>query len=157
MAYARCLNVIMRHSDVIDIATMADFFGTVWQVNAVMLPAPIFGDKKPYLQPVGAVMRLFGKYQGEMALDCSCNDGVDAVASRTGNKVYLHLANTDMKKAQKIELDIGQTAVMHRIAADPTAEITPDHDDIFRVKDIPINPRDFTLPAAAVAAVEIDL
>jgi len=157
VAYARCLNVIMRHSDVIDIATMADFFGTVWQVNAVMLPAPIVGDKKPYLQPVGAVMRLFGKYQGERALDCSCDSTVDVVASRIGSKVFLHLANTDMKKAQKIELDIGQTAVMHVIAADPTAEITPDHDDIFQVEDIPIDPRDFTLPAAAVAAIEIDI
>ena len=157
VAYARCLNVIMRHSDVIDIATMADFFGTVWQVNAMMLPAPIFGDKKPYLQPVGAVMRLFGKYQGKYALDCDCNSVVDAVASRTGNKIYVHMANTDMHAAQRISLNMGEKARMHFIAADPRTEITPDHADVFQVETVEIDPRDFVLPAAAVAALEMDI
>ena len=83
VAYARCLNVIMRHSDVIDIATMADFFGNLWQVNALMIPAPVPFYGMPYLQPVGAVMSLFCRHQGEKALDCTYTGSVDAVASRT--------------------------------------------------------------------------
>ena len=157
VAYARCLNVIMRHSDILQIATMADFFGTVWQVNAMMLPAPISAGGKPYLQPVGVVMSLFGKYQGQNALDCACESSIDAVASRTGNTVYLHVANTEMNKPQTLSLNIGQSAVMHWIAADPWEEITPDHSDVFRVQSQTINPREFVLPAAAVAAIEIAL
>jgi len=161
VAYARCLNVIMRHSDVLDIATMADFFGTVWQVNAVMLPAqlhlPTRVTKRPYLQPVGAVMSLFAHHQGTHALDCTYEGSIDAVASRTGNTVYLHIANTDMHNSRQICLDIGKTGRMYVIAADPRTEITPDHTDVFPVQEQTINPAAFTLPPAAVAAVEIEI
>jgi len=136
---------------------MADFFGTVWQVNAVMLPAPISGGGVPYLQPVGAVMSLFGKHQGQMALDCRCDSTIDAVASITGNTVYLHLANTDMTKTQKLSLNVGKKAVMHWIAADPWEEITPVNTEAFKVQNQIIDPRDFELPPAAVAAIEINL
>ena len=37
VSYARCLNVLHRNSDVVDIATLSDFFGTRWQVNAILL------------------------------------------------------------------------------------------------------------------------
>lgn len=160
VSYARCLNTIMRHSDVLDIATMADFFGNVWQVNALMLPTPIRAGK-PYLQPVGAVMALFGKYQGKHALDVSCKGNVDVVASATDNKIYLHLANIDMKRAQEIELDLCGLAIasakMHYIAENPATEITPVNTDVFAVKDADVIGNRITLPAAAVAAVEITL
>lgn len=160
VAYARCLNTIMRHSDVLDIATMADFFGNVWQVNALMLPTPIRAGK-PYLQPVGAVMALFGKHQGKNALDVTCKGAVDAVASITDKTVYLHLANTEMKRAQEITLDLGGAAVekieMHYIAEDPATEITPVNTDVFAVRHVSAEGGRITLPPAAVAAVEITL
>ena len=160
VSYARCLNTIMRHSDVLEIATMADFFGNVWQVNALMLPTPIRAGK-PYLQPVGAVMSLFGKYQGKQALDITYKGNADIVASATDNKIYLHLANIDMKRAQEIELDLDGAAVahaeMHYIAENPATEITPVNTDVFAVKDMPITGNRITLPPAAVAAVEITL
>ena len=150
----------MRHSDVLEIATMADFFGNVWQVNALMLPTPIRAGK-PYLQPVGAVMSLFGKYQGKQALDITYKGNADIVASATDNKIYLHLANIDMKRAQEIELDLDGAAVahaeMHYIAENPATEITPVNTDVFAVKDMPITGNRITLPPAAVAAVEITL
>ena len=160
VSYARCLNTIMRHSDVLDIATMADFFGNVWQVNALMIPTPIRAGK-PYLQPVGAVMALFGKYQGKYALDISWKGNADIVASATDNKIFLHLANIDMKRAQEIELDLGGAAIacgkIHYIAENPTTEITPVNTDVFAVKDVDVTGNRITLPAAAVAAVEITL
>jgi len=157
VAYARCLNVIMRHSDVLDIATMADFFGNVWQVNALMIPAPVPYYGMPYLQPVGAVMSLFCHHQGEYAVDCSYSGEIDAVASLTGNTLYLHIANTDMNSSQQISLDMGTKGKIYYIAADPKTEITPDQLNVFAVKCEDIDPREFTLPAAAVAAVEIEL
>ena len=159
VAYARCLNVIMRNSDILDIATMADFFGNVWQVNAMMIPTPI-RTGKPYLQPVGSVMRLFGKYQGKHALDISYNGSIDAVASATDNTVYLHIANTDMNYAQQIELDLGSEisdGEITYIAVHPTVEITPDNTEVFTPVTKKLEGGKFTLAPAAVAAVKITL
>ena len=157
VAYARCHNVIMRHSDVLDIATMADFFGTAWQVNAILIPNNVPG-RQPYLQPVGEVMRLFGSAQGERALDVSCDDStVDITASRTGNTVYLHLANTDMNAPRTLTLEgVDVTsAKMRYIAARPETEITPDNMDCFAERSCAVENRTLILPAAAVAVVEI--
>lgn len=160
VAYARCHNVIMRNSDVLDIATMADFFGNVWQVNAVMIPTPPW-NHKPYLQPVGSVMSLFAHHQGEHAVDVTSTETVDAVASITGSTLYLHLVNTDRNAAQVIHLDTGDRriakAAMHYIAADSTTEITMLNPEVFAPQTQAIEGDTFTLPAAAVAAVEIEL
>ena len=102
-------------------------------------------------------MSLFGHYQGKQALDCTYDSGIDAVASATGDKVYVHIANTDMHSSRQISLNIGKSATMHVIAADPKTEITIDHQDVFAVESRVIDPADFTLPAAAVAAIEIEL
>ena len=159
-AYARCLNVIMRNSDIIDIATMADFFGNVWQVNALMIPTPIH-RAEPYLQSVGAVMKLFGKYQGRKALDISYAGDIDAVASRTGNKVYVHVTNTSMSTSKEIRLDMGATRIskvkMHCISASPETEITPDNPDVFDAVTTVVPASRIVLPPAAVAALEITL
>lgn len=169
VSYARCHNVIMRNSDILDIATMADFFGTTWQVNALLIPnnlcqnpsSPDLHPKAPYLQPVGSVMSLFGHHQGRYDLDISYNGAVDAVASKTKNKIFLHLANTDMYSSQEIKLDLGDHKIkfseMFYIAAKPETEITMDNADCFSVQKIEFTGDIFTLPPAAVAAIEITI
>ncbi|MBQ8207228.1 MAG: hypothetical protein IJZ89_00640 [Clostridia bacterium] len=169
VAYARCHNVIMRNSDVLDIATLADFFGTTWQVNAILIPndlcqnpsSPDLYPKSPYLQPVGSVMSLFGHHQGKYALDISYNGSVDAVASRSGNKIFIHIANTDMNYAQELKLDLeGQdikACEMYYIAAKADTEITMDNADCFNVQKAELCGNSITLPNAAVAAIEITL
>lgn len=158
VSYARCLNTIHRNSDIIDIATMADFFGNVWQVNAIL----IAGRKKQafaYFQPVATVMQLFGKYQGTEALAVSC-PGVDATASRTGSKVYLHLVNTDMYAAKELQLTLDApiaSVKMYGVSEDILTEITPCNPQVFAVKEMPVEGTHITLPKAAVAAVEITL
>ena len=161
VAYARCHNVLMRNSDLLDIATLADFFGNVWQCNAVMLPTPLSNrGNHPYLQPVAAVMALFGRHQGKFALTLSCDADVDAVASRTGNTVYLHLVNTDMHSARQLKLDVGRPIAGIKaeiIAADPQTEITMVNPDVFTSRTLQLTGDTLTLPPAAVAAVEISL
>ncbi len=162
VSYARCLNVLMRNSDILDIATMADFFGNVWQVNALMIPTPItWKPGFPYLQPVGAVMSLFAHHQGKKEVDISYNGAVDAVASKTDNKIFIHIANTDMHYAQTLDLDLDgkeiESAKMYYIAENPTLEITPLNHDCFPVKETLIEGNKIELPAAAVAAIEITL
>ena len=160
VAYARCHNVIMRNSDILDIATMADFFGTAWQVNAILIPNNV-PHQKPYLQPVGEVMRLFGKHQGKHALDISYNGAIDAVASKTENKIYLHIANTDMNVSQELILDIGnreiESAKMYYIAEKPDTEITAANPDCFARRECEILGKNVTLPPAAVAAIELTI
>ena len=160
VAYARCHNVIMRNSDILDIATMADFFGTTWQVNAILFPNNI-PNQTPYLQPVGEVMRLFGAHQGNRALDISYHGAIDAVASKTDNKIYLHIANTDMNSDQKLCIDLGDQKIqvmrMYYIAAKADTEITPYNTDCFAEKKLVIQGNTLRLPPAAVAAIEIDL
>lgn len=161
VSYARCLNTIMRHSDILDIATMADFFGNVWQVNALMIPAPLHFGRKCYLQPVGAVMRLFGKHQGKHMLDCKYYGSVDVVVSATADKIFIHVANTDMKQAQQIKLQIdGKQIVkarMYYIAENPATEITPVNMDVFDEKMQEIQGDSVILPPAAVAAIEVEV
>ena len=168
VSYARCHNVIMRNSDILDIATMADFFGTAWQVNALIIPnnnpqspAPGTSAKPPYLQPVGSVMSLFGHHQGKHALDLTHNGPIDAVASKTGNTIYLHIANTDMNASQTLSLDFGghevRAARMYVISAKPDVEITYENPNCFDPKDMAVDARAILLPAAAVAAIEVEL
>jgi len=151
----------MRHSDVLDIATMADFLGNVWQCNAVIVPAPMRAHSRCYLQPVGEVMRLFGKHQGKKAIDITFDGNVDAVASKTDNTVYLHLVNKSMTNAESITLDLFgneiESAKMFCISAEPDTEITPTNIGCFAETVTEISENTFTLPKAAVAAVEIKI
>ena len=162
VAYARCHNTIMRNSDILDIATMADFFGNVWQCNAIILPPPLHMDeKKPYLQPVATIMALFGRHQGEEALDVSSDAAIDVVASRTGKTVYLHIANTDMHTPQQLKVDLDGAAIqnitMEYIAADPETEVMMTCPDVFASTTVSVEGDTITIPAAGVAAVEITL
>ncbi|MBQ9921624.1 MAG: hypothetical protein IJO52_05520, partial [Clostridia bacterium] len=161
VAYARCHNVLMRHSDVLEIATLADFMGNVWQCNALILPTPMIEGNKCYLQPVGEVMRLFAAHQGKKALDVSTNASLDITASKTDNKIFLHIANTSMNNSAKVKLDIGEAviknAIMHYIAEDSETEITPANIGCFEEKCTDIENGVVTVPKAAVAAIDIEI
>ncbi|HWH67964.1 MAG TPA: hypothetical protein VNT26_01155, partial [Candidatus Sulfotelmatobacter sp.] len=61
VAYARFLNLHQRHGDLLKIANLADFCGTRWQSNAIMLPVP---GGKAYMMPVAKVMALYRKHSG---------------------------------------------------------------------------------------------
>lgn len=161
VSYARCLNVIERNSDILDIATMADFMGNVWQVNAIMLSTPVSITSKPsYLQPVGRVMSLFRKHVGEKALDLTSSGIVDATASRTGKTIFIHAANTAMNEDVELNVDLGKEKIkkvtMHYVAKDPMTHITYLNPNVFNPKTVEVE-GNIVLPAAAVAAIEIEL
>jgi hypothetical protein len=151
----------MRHSDVLDIATMADFLGNVWQCNAIILPAPMYSFSKCYLQPVGEVMRLFGTHQGKNAIDISYNGSIDAVASVTDNKIYIHAVNTSMNNDETVTFDLGGREIaegrMFCIASEPDTEITYLNIGCFDDTESAFKGNTVTLPKAAVAAIEITL
>lgn len=102
--HARIMMLFERHSDVLDVATLADFAGTTWTVNAVMLGSPA---EQPYLLPVGHIMKLFRDHSGNKAIAVSSSASqVELSASRQGNKVYVHMVNTDLDSDVALDLSI---------------------------------------------------
>src|SRR4030095_8982132 len=116
VSYARILNNHERHGDVLKIATAADFCGTRWQNNAVIIPTPK-NNNRAYLQPVARVMQLYRHHSGSHAIQVGrMPDGLDVTASRRGNTVFLHVANTLRTKAVSATIQIeGQAAGAGRV------------------------------------------
>jgi len=163
VAYARILNNHQRHGDLLKIATAADFCGTRWQNNAVIIPVPK-NQGRAYLQPVARVMRLYRHHTGSHAVEVKRTpDGLDIVASRSGDTVYLHVVNTQRTRAVKASFQIeGRRAQSGRVlemADDPMVEVTYlNSAEVMRVVEKPIGDRaGWEFPAASVSAVELKL
>ena len=158
VAYARCHNVLHRNSDVLEIATLADFCGNIWSSNALMIPTPIHSGEC-YLMPVGAVMALFRRNQGRYAVELDCG-GLDAVASRTGDTFYIHAVNDSMTTPRELKPEIPggkiQRMRMEYIAADPAREIGLVEPHCFDPQILETEGDTVTLPPAAVAAIRVE-
>jgi hypothetical protein len=160
VSYARILNNHQRHGDVLKIATAADFCGTRWQVNAVMIPVP---GGAAYLMPVARVMRLYRHHLGSHALGVAQTpEGLDVVASRRGQKAFLHVVNTRQTRAVRAQLGIADARItggrIFQIADDPLVEISPlNRAEVMKVVEKPLPPDGvWEFPAASVSAVEVD-
>lgn len=161
VSYARILNNHQRHGDVLKIATAADFCGTRWQNNAVMIPIPR-GNGKAYLQPVARVMRLYRHHMGSHATQVvRASDGLDVVASRRDDTIYLHVANAQRTRAVKTRLAVeGMNVTGGRvfgITADPTVELSYlNSGTVMQTVEKALPPDAvWEFPAASVSAVEL--
>jgi len=128
VSYARILNTHQRHGDVLRIATAADFCGTRWQNNAVIIPTPK-GNNRAYLQPVARVMQLYRHHIGSHAIKVTgAPQSLDVVASRRDETIYLHVVNTQRTSALSAPIRIGGRAArsgrVFEIAADPAVELS---------------------------------
>jgi hypothetical protein len=160
VADARILNVHERHGDRVKIATLADFCGTRWQVNAVMIPVP---HGRAYLMPVARVMSLYRRHTGTQAVTVrAAPAGLDATASRAGDTLYLHVVNTERTapvstriEAPGLELTGGR---VFEIAADPELEVMEGTEERLAPQEKPLPASGlWTFPPASVSAVEIDV
>jgi alpha-L-arabinofuranosidase len=163
VAYARILVNHQRHGDLLKIATAADFCGTRWQNNAVMIPVPK-GQGRAYLQPVARVMQLYRHHFGSHAVEVkNAPEGLDIAASRRDGTLYLHVVNTHRTRAVKAQLRVAGAQVrsgrVFEIADDPMVEVTLlNSAEVMLVAEKGM--RDVTLwefPAASVSAVELTL
>lgn len=126
VSYARILNNHQRHGDVLKIATAADFCGTRWNVNAIILGTH---PKRTFLMPVALIMRQYRQYLGDRAVKVTRTPAdIDAVASRSADTLYLNLVNTNRTRPRRVHLDIvgmkissGKGTVL---VDDPTTEIS---------------------------------
>jgi alpha-L-arabinofuranosidase len=163
VAYARILNNHQRHGDVLKIATAADFCGTRWQNNAVIIPVPQ-GQGRAYLQPVARVMRLYRHHLGSHATGVtSAPEGLDVASSRRGGTLYLHVVNTHRTRAVSARLRVAGARVrsgrVFEIADDPMVEVTLlNSDQVMRVAEKRMSDTAlWEFPAASVSAVELTL
>jgi len=163
VSYARILNNHQRHGDVLKIATAADFCGTRWQNNAVIIPTPK-GNNRAYLQPVARVMQLYRHHIGSHAIKVDgLPDGLDVVASRRRDTVYLHVANIQRTRSVNTTIQIAGHVIRSgrafEIAGDPAVELSYlNSADAMKTMERPFaKDGAWEFPAASVSALELDI
>jgi hypothetical protein len=146
----------------VQICTAADFNGSRWTTNALLLQVPSGGS---YLLPAGAVMRLFKRYNGKQGIAVkSAPSGLDIAASRDGNKIVLHVAN--MNYSRSIEttfvcagLPVTSGKAFEIAPENPRQEISPRNQKIFDPVEYAIPSAEllrWRFPARSVSAVELN-
>lgn len=160
--HARVMNLYQRHGATVRIATAADFNGCRWTTNALIhqVPAGI-----SYLLPAGAVMRLFKRHNGRQGVTVkSAPSSLDLAASRTGDRIFLHVANLNYSGATEAAFAVQNRSitggrVVEITTENPRQEISPLQPDAFKPREhaLPAGgiPR-WRFPARSVSVVELD-
>jgi len=158
VSMARLLNVHTRHGDVLKIATAADFCGTRWQNNAILIDGT-----RAYMQPVARVMSLYRHHVGQQALDLLRTPAdLDVTASRTGNKMFLHVVNTQRTRSVPARVTVAGMTIrsgrVFEIAVDPDFEVWAETRDVIAPtrKDFPAA-GSWSFPPASVSALELEV
>ena len=160
--HARSMNIYQRHGAKVKIATAADFCGTRWTVNAVMMQTP---KGTSYLMPAGSVMRLFGRHNGRQGIAVtSAPSSLDIAASRTGNRIWLHVANLDYRNSVEAALAVDGLKIaggrVFEIAPEnPREHVSQDQPDMFRPRERALSGAPafrWRFPARSVSAVELE-
>ena len=108
-------------------------------------------------------MALYRAHQGEQAVAVKgAPAGLDVTASRTGDRLYLHVVNTRRTRPVRATFAIkGHEVARARafeIAADPMAEIDEFSPHLFDPKERSgDNVGEWEFPSASVTALELDL
>jgi alpha-L-arabinofuranosidase len=161
VAMARFLNVHSRHGDVLKIATAADFCGTRWTNNAIMIPVPR-GNGKAFMMPVARAMALFRANVGKKAVSVTRTPAeLDVTASRSGDRIYVHVVNTDRTRAAAAQFAVDgmriRSSRVMEISADPEFEVWSGTAETLAPKQRKLaNASAWTFPAASVSAVELE-
>ena len=159
--HARSMNTYLRHGARVRICTGADFAGNRWTVNAVTLQTP---RGVSYLQPIGAIMRLYRRHHGTHGANVSAAPpALDVAASLGIDTVILHVLNTDFKSPVTAQFRIPgrriTSGIVHEIApSEARAYVDIQHPKTFDSVEKPLAvslnaPAQWTFPARSVSAV----
>jgi hypothetical protein len=128
-----------------------------------MIPVPK-GSGRAYLQPVARVMQLYRHHVGTHAVKVvEIPDGLDVVASRRGNIVFLHVANTQRTKPVTAALHVAGHTIrggrVFEIAEDSTVELSYlNSGDAMKTVEKPLRTGAvWQFPAASVSALELEI
>ncbi len=157
---ARLLNLHERNGDVLKIATLADFCGTRWQNNAVIIPTP---GGRSFLMPVAMVMSLYRHHVGQQAIDTPTAPAeLDISASRTEDRIFLHVVNTTRNRSIPVSFHVDnqplETGQVFWFALDPEFEVFEYREEhtIPQQKQLDTE-MTWTFPPASVSAVELTM
>ena len=152
--HARSLNIYQRHGARIKIATAADFQGNRWTNTALMLPTP----RAAFLTPAGSIARLFNRHNGTQAVAVRrAPPGLDIAASRTGNRLYLHVANLEYSRAVDATLPGATGGRVFEIAPeDLRTYVNQDQPRVFDPRETAITGSSWRFPAGSVTVVELE-
>lgn len=161
---ARVMNLYERHADIVEVATLADFFGNRWTVNAVMLGGP---RDRPFLMPAGTIAKWYRRSGGTHCVDAPAAVGtLDISASRDDQTLYLHVVNTDLQTAATHTIQAGSAgagnALVRSIAPERIdAYVDSNHPNAFEPTEAEVEVRQgsvqWTFPPASVTLMEIPL
>jgi hypothetical protein len=153
--HARSMNIYQRHGDRVRIMTAADFQGNRWTNTAVMLPTP----RAAFPMPVGSIARLFRRHNGTHAVSVRrAPSGLDIAASRTGNRLFLHVANLEYARAVEAAFPGTTSGRVFEIApGDLRSYVNQDQPEVFRPREIPLTGSLWRFPAGSVSVVELEL
>lgn len=155
--HARCLNIYQRHGAHVKIATAADFNGTRWTVMAVQTPVP---TGKTFLMPVASIARLFKRNNGEQGVGVkTAPSSLDIAASRTANRVFLHVLNLDCSKPVDVSfrvagMNIASGRVLEIAPSNLRAYVNQDQPAIFQPVEKALTTT-WRFPPASVSVVEL--
>jgi alpha-L-arabinofuranosidase len=161
--HAKSLNIYQRHGACVKIATAADFNGNRWTNTAVMLQTP---RGVSYLMPAGSIARLFKKHNGTQGVDVKTAPvNLDIAASRTNEKLYLHVASLEYKRAVEATFEVPGMSIaggrVHEIAQEDLRQyVNQDQPDVFKPREaaLPEGPGPtWRFPAGSVSVVELDV
>ena len=160
--HARVMNLYQRHGATVKIATAADFNGTRWTTNALIHQVP---SGVSYLLPSGTVMRLFKRHNGTHGVSVESKpSNLDLAASRTGDKIFLHVANMNYSGASEATFAVnGMTVTSGRVveisSEDPRQQISPLNPTVFAPQEHSLPQAEvlrWRFPARSVSVVELD-
>ena len=161
--HAKSMNIYQRHGARVKIATAADFNGNRWTNTAVMLQTP---RGVSYLMPAGSIARLFKKHNGTQGVDVKMAPAnLDIAASRTKEKLYLHVANLEYKRAVEATFAVPGMSIaggrVHEIAPEDLRQyVNQDQPDVFKPREAALPPGPdptWRFPAGSVSVVELDV
>jgi len=159
--HARAMNLYQRYGARVKIATTADFNGTRWTTNALIHQMPAGAS---YLLPAGAVARLFKRHNGTQAVSVKSSPAdLDTCASRTGDKIFLHVANLNYSSSIEAtfavqSMTVTSGRVLEIAPENPRQEISALNPDVFKPVDRPLNRAEsiaYRFAARSVAVMEL--
>jgi len=129
----------------------------------VIIPTPK-GNNRAYLQPVARVMQVYRHHVGSHAIAVDrLPDGLDAVASRRGDTVYVHVANTQRTRSVSAAVHVAGRTIrggrVFEIAGDPSVELSYlNSADAMKTVEKPFaSSGTWEFPAASVSALELEI